>query len=121
MHWLKTSNFNRLHAHGSVLLLPHTKQEENIMAIWTIEKLIDETARTHKANILTTPFKVGSIVRKAEDANLRCDGVIREILDNGGLVKVIVPPYLDTSDHVTMGIYAAGDFRLVRASNFVCA
>ena len=61
----------------------------------------------------------GTLVVKASDARLECSGKIREELDAGNPLMVVVPPFNDKFGAVTIGVKTLDneDFRLIRLSN----
>lgn len=65
----------------------------------------------------------GTLVVKASDAKLQCSGRVRETLDTGSPVMVVVPPFNDKEGAVTIGVktLSSDDHRLIRLSNVVHA
>ncbi|USL85524.1 hypothetical protein [Enterobacter phage fGh-Ecl01] len=61
----------------------------------------------------------GTLVVKSANAVLHCEGPVREALDAGEQVVVVVPPFNDKHGAVTIGVgtLTNSDFKLIRLTN----
>lgn len=61
----------------------------------------------------------GTLVVRSDMARLECSGLVREELDAGRTLIVVVPPFNDVFGGVTIGVKTMGDedCRLIRITN----
>ena len=85
----------------------------------TLNQMLRAAKKSFKAQAEIKDCLYGSLVVKADDAVLHCTGDVRKDLDDGKELIVIVPPFIDIEDAVTVGVgcIRSTNFALIRYTN----
>ena len=93
--------------------------EENKMKLNQMLGAVRNTYDNTKPQAEIKDCLPGTLVVKSDDAKLECTGPVREALELGKILIVVIPPFNDKHGGVTIGVTTLenDDYRLIRLTN----